>query len=250
MKVCVVVISVGEEFTKSFHETFYPSVVRYTSKYGYDLKVFNDYLDTTHKHLDCISFQKCLVASALPEYDMIMVVDADIWLTDRAPPIHEIDLEGKVGVVNEFSQVSRDEYLIGLKGFASPPREYYGMCGFDLSSDIILNGGVLICIPALHSVFLRDLYWKYIENAIGHPRGLHYEQSCFGYELQTKHMFKLLPMEWDVIHPFFSILKRPVPTNAFAIHFCGYNNAGRKIELERYLSAQFPKRGIRWGIRK
>lgn len=250
MKVCVVVFSIGEEFTKSFNETFYPSIVKYTAKYGYDLKVFHDFLDAKHRHLDCVSFQKCLVASTLPEYDLIMVIDADIWLTELAPPIHTIDFEGKIGVVDEVSQVSNEDYLVGLKGFATPPSDYYSLAGFSLNTNVILNGGVLMCQPALHADFLRNLYWKYIENAIGHPRGLHYEQSCFGYEIQSHNMFKLLPREWDIIHPFFSILKREIPVGTFALHFCAYNNANRKKALQAYLAAQAPKSLIRWGIRK
>jgi len=246
MTTCIGIVCIGESYLKEFEETFKPSVVKYTQRHGYDLQIFSDFLDETHKYNDCISFQKCLVPSALSKYDRVIVMDADIWMTDSAPQIPVCD---KIGIVNEFTQVSVPLYT--SLWWTNLPEEYYKLSNFLLETNTLLNTGFMVCRPSAHASFLKNVYDKYIEKSIEHPRKFHYEQSCIGYELQTQNMFQPLPNAWNMIYAVNRIGGLPFPRDVYGMHFAGVNPVYiRRLELASYLATQRPKSLIRWGIRK
>ena len=246
MRVCVGIICIGDKYLQEFETLFKPSVLAYCQKYGYDLKIFDSHLDPTHPQPECISFQKCLVPDALKEYDRVVVMDADIWINDTAPPIHRYDLGGKIAIVNEVAQVSPEEYS-RLK-YNDSPIKYYNLEGFVINTDSILNTGFMICDTPQ---FLKDVYWKYIDTAVGHPRLFHYEQACIGYELQMQTMYVPLSNLWNWIYIFNTELGTTIPGNVSAVHFAGIGYAHRKQGLDAYLSSRHrPKSLVRWGIRK
>jgi len=238
MRTCIGIVCIGDEYIREFEVTFKPSVVKYASRHGYDLKIFTSYLDPGHAHKDCISFQKCLVPEALNDYDVVVVMDADIWMSDAAPTV-PVPAD-KVGIVNEVAQMP--EYL--SLPYVTPPVEYYKLSGFDITTDKVLNTGFMVCKPALHAPFLRDVYDTHIGKAIGHFRKFHYEQACIGYELQAQHMFEEIPNVWNLIYIFYASLKRPVPPS-YALHFAGV--VERSDGLARHLTTgHLFHRGIRW----
>lgn len=241
MRTCIGIVCIGDSYIQEFEQTFKPSVVKYAARHGYDLKIFTSYLDPEHTHKDCISFQKCLVPEALKDYDRVIVMDADIWMSDHAPPIPECG--EKIGIVNEMLQ---PEY--STVGCTTPPIPYYASCGFDIQTDKMLNTGFMICNPAIHADILRQVYDKHIDKAIGHPRKFHYEQACIGYELQTQNMFVEIPNAWNLIYVFHHILKTSPPPS-YGLHFAGLTHT-RADELAKYLTTgQFIKGRLRWGIR-
>lgn len=246
MKVCFGIISIGQKYIEEFEKLFQPSVVSYCQKHGYDLKIFTDFLDSAHKHGDTISFQKCLVPSHLLEYDLVVVLDADIYIHSYSPPIHLLDLHNKIGIVNEVGQSSPEAYQSMIQtGFADVGTIYYKKAGLDLETQLILNTGVIVCNPKLHGEFLKSIYEKYIETSIGHPRGFHYEQSCIGYELQTKHMFHLLPNTWNHIYIHSQLTNTPVGSPYF-LHLAGIKGPARESILTRHVTKSL----FRWGIKK
>ena len=54
---------------------------------------------------------------------------------------------------------------------------------------------------ASHGEFFRDVVERHIGPQRNHPRGPHYEQAMFGYELQTKGLACLLPVAWNCLWP-------------------------------------------------
>ena len=243
MRVCIGIVCIGKKYLLEFEKTFKPSVEKYAKKQGYDLKIFTDFLDSEHTNPDCISFQKCLVPRELKDYDCVIVMDADIYIHDHAPPIH-YKISDKVGIVNEVAQVSPEQYR--QLGFASEPIEYYKLAGFDLKTNKILNTGLILCNPSKHWEFLESVYNKYINSAPNHPRRFHYEQACIGYELQMNDMYSDLVNDWTHIYIFDKVLNlRNTPS---FIHFAGLGN--RETELARYLTVQGTKSFLRWGIKK
>jgi hypothetical protein len=244
MRVCIGIICIGQRYLSDFEATFKPSVVKYAQKHGYDLKIFTDFLDSDHKHPDSISFQKCLVPQALSEYDIVVVMDADIWISESAPAIPVCE---KIGIVNEAGQFPPEVY--SLLNFVSQPTEYYSLGGFDLSTDKILNTGFIVCRPTHHAKFLADVYAKYIDKSVNHPRKFHYEQACIGYELQSQSQFELISNQWNSIYIFYTALNIPIK-GVYGLHFAGMGGSTRSSELNRYLTVQRQQRGIRWGIRK
>ena len=246
MKVGIGIICIGDRYLKDFEATFKPSVVSYAQRHGYDLKIFNHFLDTRHTHSDTISFQKCLVAENMMEYDVVLVMDADIWLSDSAPTLP--DCGDRIGIVNEAAQFEPELY--NRIGFADQPTHYYKLSGFELETDKILNTGFFICSPKLHATFLRGVYDTYIEKSRGHSRGFHYEQSCIGYELQRNNLFTLIPNTWNSMYLFYSVLGMPHP-KVYGMHFAGLHSfSTRETELRGYSTIHLKQGLRRWGVRK
>ena len=243
VKVCIGIVCIGEKYLKEFEETFKPSVVAYCKKNVYDLKIFTDYIG--ERHPDLISFQKCLLPSQLMDYDCVVVMDADIYIHDYAFSIHTMATD-KIGIVNEVAQLTPEDYR--KISWLSQPIEYYNLAGFKLQTDKILNTGVMVCKPTLHAEFMKNIYDKYSQTAIGHSRGFHYEQACIGYELQSQDKFAILRNTWNNIYGFNKILNIPF-VSPFFVHFTGIGST-RKAELVKYLTAQRPKSVLRWGKQK
>lgn len=246
MKVGIGIVCIGDRYLKDFENTFKPSVVSYAQRHGYDLKLFTNFLDSKYTHSDSISFQKCLVAENMMDYDVVIVMDADIWLSDTAQSVPECgDL---IGIVNEAAQVSPEMY--DKITFASKPNDYYKLCGFQLDTDKILNTGFFICKPKLHANFLRQIYDTYVDKSVGHLRGFHYEQSCIGYELQKNGMFTTIPNTWNSMYLFSVALGIQQPS-VYGMHFAGLHSFSvRETELRRYLTVHVKQRFRGWGIRK
>lgn len=246
MKVCFGIISIGKTYLEEFEKLFKPSVSAYCQKYGYDLKIFTDFLDPKRKHPDTISFQKCLVPSLLQEYDLVVVFDADIYIHPLAPPIDVLEIGDKIGIVNEVAQSTPENYKkLHDIGFADYASEYYLKAGLPLQTDRILNTGVMICKPTYHSKYLKEIYEKYVNKSIKHPRGFHYEQGCIGYELQKDEMFALIPNSWNFLH-IHAQMTDISSENQICLHFAGMRGSHREVALARHTSKSL----LRWGIKK
>jgi len=245
MKVCIGVISIGRTYLAEFERLFKPSVSAYCARHGYDLKVFSDFLDPVRNRPDTISFQKCLVPDQLREYDLVVILDADIYIESYAPPIHTFELNGKIGIVNEVAQSTPEgyEHMVNIR-FADHAKKYYELVGFDLNTTQILNTGVMICNPVKHADCLKAIYEKYVDKSVGHPRGFHYEQSCIGYELQKDELYEVIPNVWNFIWIHSQITQDPV--KGYFVHFAGLRGSERESALARHTF----KGGLRWGIKK
>jgi ribosomal protein L34 len=225
MTTCIGIVCIGDAYQKEFEETFKPSVMRYANKHGYDVRIFTDFLDG--RDPNAISFQKCLVPGALLEYTRVLVLDADVYISEHAPPL---PTPNKLQIVNEVAQVSPEQYR--ALGWADQPPDYYKKAGFDLKTTRILNTGVILCVPSRDATWLREVYQRYVGN-LPHPRGFHYEQACLGYELQMAGNYEVLDNRWNWL-AVYGFLADSV--GAYFVHFAGIRN---RRELRK-----------RWGIHK
>jgi hypothetical protein len=207
--------------------------------------VFTDFLDPVRKHPDTISFQKCLVPDQLRDYDLVVVLDADIYIEHYAPAIHTLELLGNIGIVNEVAQSSPQgyEHMVNL-GFADHAKRYYNLVGFEFDTNKILNTGVILCQPAKHADYLKTIYEKYVDKSVGHPRGFHYEQACIGYELQKDESYELIPNVWNFLHIHTQMTREH--KHHYFLHFAGLRGSEREAALTRHTF----KGGLRWGIKK
>lgn len=206
MKCAIATVAIGEDYQSSYAAVFKPSVQRYVARHGYDLVVLDDYIGgDRHRDPRLATFMKMLVPyhEAVRNYDLLMVLDVDILINASAPPFHTLDIGAMVGVVDEWCQPSRETRLKfqRVNGLEMSPREYYLRAGFDLESQILINTGMFVCSPRLHGEFFRDVVERHIEPQRYHPRGPHYEQAMFGYELQKKGLACLLPVVWNCLWP-------------------------------------------------
>ena len=203
MKVCLVTISIGENYLQQYNTLFRPSQEKYAKKCGYDFKVITDYIDgPNHPHL--ISFNKVLVCDYNweKEYDFIIFIDADIIINENTPSIHnEYDFGNKIGVVNQ-SQPTLQARIEGQihKGFEVTAKDYYKLkSDHIIETDHIINTGVLVIQPKKHKVFLRKIFNTYFEKQINNPAKFHYEQSVIGYEIQKNNMHYFMNMKWNAL---------------------------------------------------
>lgn len=206
MKCLLVTIAIGERYLAEYNNLFYESQKNYAFKNGYDFKVITDYLslDEDDKHYSNICMNKFLVCSQdwSKDYDFIIYIDADILININSPPIHNhIDYEGCIGVVDEYSQPSKERRLkIQRKmGWETSATDYYKLCGFDIQTEMVFNGGVQVLQPKIHCDFLQNIYNTYIKQSKNHYRGFHFEQSCIGYELQKNKLYKVIDNRFNAV---------------------------------------------------
>lgn len=203
-RVLLVAIAIGEEYKKKYEAIFYPSQKAYADRHGYDIKVVDGFLDLTTQERSFISLQKILVCSQSwsHQYEFIVFVDSDILISPNAPAIHKaIDFGKNIGIVDEYLQPTHEERLLIQKkmGWEKNAEEYYRLSGFQITTQRVLNTGVLVLQPKFHQALLEDIYKATKSTGLNHPRGFHYEQSSIGYNLLTNARYALLPSQWNAI---------------------------------------------------
>ncbi len=222
--VLLVTVAIGEHYLQEYNRLFRASHELYAKRHGYDFQVVTDWISEP-KVRDTTSFQKILVPSRFPEYDYVVFVDADILINPLAPAIHlEVTDEG-IGCVDQWSQPNGRRLEIARRhGWETSATDYYGLAGFKLETDKVINTGVLVFQPALHAGICKEIYKLWIERSIGHRRGFHFEQSAIGFTLQSERMVKWLDVRWNGIWP----LAAALGTNCdefcsqhWFIHFAG-----------------------------
>jgi hypothetical protein len=210
MKCAVATLAIGEDFLSSYARIFRPSAERYVARHGYDLIVINDYFDgPLFRDPRLINFQKMLLPchEALRQYDLLMVLDADILITPSAAPFHALEIGSAIGVVDEWSQPSREKRRTfqSVNGFETTASAYYRLAGIASDSEIVINGGMFICSPPRHGPFFRDIVARHSGTQRTHPRA-HFQQAMFSHELLTNRLAHLLPPTWNRLWP----LHRPM----------------------------------------
>jgi hypothetical protein len=204
MKVLLVTVAIGEKYLEEYNDLFYESQSKYALKNGYDFKVITDFLDKNITNKATISFNKILVCDLeiSKNYDFVIFIDADILINIHSPPIHNyIDYEGRIGIIDEYSQPTQEQRLKIQKkmGWETSASDYYKLCGLNIKTNIVLNTGVLVLQPKLHNDFLKYIFNKYVKYSISHYRGFHFEQSCIGYELQKNNLYKIIDNRFNAI---------------------------------------------------
>jgi len=243
MKVLLVTIAIGEKYLAEYNNLFYESQKNYALKNGYDFKVITYFLDKTIQHRSSVSFNKILVCNQewSNEYDFIIFIDADILININSPPIHNyIDYEGCIGIIDEYSQPSKQRRLeIQRKmGWETSAVDYYNLCGLDIQTDMVFNSGVLVLQPKKHADFLQCIYNKYVAQSLSHYRGFHFEQSCIGYEIQKNNLYKVIDNKFNAVWNLTKLdnienitLNKYFNENYF-IHFAGHTDYDKVKQIQ------------------
>ena len=231
MKILLVTIAIGDKYLQEYKDLFYESQYNYAQKNGYDFKVITDFLDKKVQHRSTISFNKILVCnqSWSLEYDFIIFIDADILINIHAPPLHTYDYGKCIGLIDEYSQPSREKRLQIQRqmGWETSATDYYKLCGLDISTEMVFNSGVLVMQPKIHNGFLTNIYNKYVMQSISHSRGFHFEQSCIGYEIQKAHNYKVIDNRFNAIWGLSKLDGAKLDTyfaENYFIHFAGHTD--------------------------
>lgn len=203
MKVGLVTLVVGDRYYAEYARYFQPSQRAYADAVGYDHIVLRELLGPV-KNLEMVSLCKQLICSEpwAAQYDYLVVVDADVLINPHAPPIH-LACAGteKIGMVNEYDQPSRAQRIAfqAANGWETEGKTYYELSGFDFDSEKVYNGGLFVFQPRLHADFTTDIYLRHCLPQMGHPRGIHYEQSAVNMEYQKANMIFELPHVWNAL---------------------------------------------------
>lgn len=240
----VVTIAIGESYLQTYSDIFRPSVEEYCQKYNYDHIVLSDYIfDEPEYHTPHeIDIMKWVIPFHpwFAHYNRILVLDADILITRNAPPFHTIDLEGKIGMVDEYSQPTPEQRIQfqAERGWETSATDYYKLLGnHTIDTPHVLNGGLFLCSPALHADFFRNLFYTYIDKYRAAQNHMHYEQSTLGYEVQSQGLWKPLDNKWNQIRglyeAYYPTLEDAIHlyNTSYGLHFCG----GGVWNLAKYL---------------
>ena len=209
MKVLLGVIAIGDNFLEQYKKLFMNSHENYAKKHGYEFKIFNEIFDNPNKYNRTnITMNKYLMFCQdwSNNYDFIIWIDCDILININSPAIHEFLLnENTIGIIDEYSQPTKEKRLriqnANIQwGWESCATDYYKRSGFsDLQTDMVFNTGLLVVQPKKHGVFFKYIHEKYINHSLNHPRELHFEQTCIGYEIQKANLYKILDNKFNAI---------------------------------------------------
>lgn len=231
MKVAVVTIAIGEKYIEEYNRIFRGSVERYCKKYGYEFFLLTEYLlPSSYQRFEFINIQKWMIPyqAQFQDYDRVVVVDADIIITPHCPPIDSIDLEGKIGIVDEYTQPNPEIRLRIQKHmkWEDNAKEYFRYhLGFPVETKSVFNGGFYVAIPKLHGPFFKEIFERRVDGTLtclSHP--FHYEQAYLSFELMQANNFKVLDNRWNTIWFMYNnpvIQTNPIDVfyHAYTIHF-------------------------------
>jgi hypothetical protein len=237
-KFAVCVITIGDEYIKFYEKYFKKSHERYCKKYGYDLFIITEFLDSNPEHQknEHITYQKFLIAGYQPiqDYDYVLILDADIYIMAHAGPLTEIsDLcKENIAGVDEGADPSVEirEIINRIKEWPISVKDAYkSVLPSDISflSNISINSGFLLFQPKLHKEFFLRAYEKWIEIK---PCFAHREQFGISYELQIQDKLYVCDKRWNRLwyvlthNPFQNVLDAKVFFTTFlpqtyCIHF-------------------------------
>jgi hypothetical protein len=247
MKVAVVTIAIGDKYIEEYNRIFRSNTEKYCAKYGYDFFLLKEYLlPETYQRFEFINIQKWMIPfqERFQSYDRVVVVDADILITPHCPPIESVDLEGKIGIIDEYTQPTPEIRFLIQKHmkWEANPKEYFDYhIGIPFETKSVFNGGFYICIPKEHGPFFKEIFDRRVDGTLtcrSHP--FHYEQAYLSYELFHAQNFKVLDNKWNTIwflynNPVIQTNPLQVFYNANIIHFTarvGWDIAAELAKLQ------------------
>jgi hypothetical protein len=231
MRVALVTIAIGEKYIEEYKRIFAKNTEDYCNKHGYDFFLLTEYLlPESYRRFEFINIQKWMIPfqEKFQSYDRVVVVDADILITPHCPPIESVDLEGKIGIIDEYTQPTPDVRFLIQKHmkWEDNPTEYFKYhIGIPLETKSVFNGGFYICSPKEHGPFFKEIFERHVDGTLtclSHP--FHYEQAYLSYELMRAQNYKILDNKWNTIwflynNPVVQTHPLQVFYNSYVIHF-------------------------------
>lgn len=195
----IVTLAIGQRYVDMFDLLCRNEWQRYCDKYGFDLIVIKEPLDSSERAQSrSPAWQKLLICSQewSKKYSQIVWVDTDIIINlNNAPDIcSNLPIE-KVSAVETWSIPTRHVHDISLKrSYASwekqgvkyidnlTPELYYKNRGIDLECkiDSVVQTGVFACSPHHHRELFEHIYNSYEDE---HGAAWNYEMPAMSYEI-------------------------------------------------------------------
>jgi|LakMenEpi03Aug12_release.lakeMendotaPanAssembly.Ray.scaffolds.fasta_scaffold00501_19 hypothetical protein len=234
MKKALATFVIGAEYTE-FYKRFRESHVRYCERYNWELIEISDPLDNESDRKSIIA-QKVLVGT-FEDYDTVVWIDSDIWITDDCPEIETVD-PTKIGVCSHtvYGNTALQEYVAKKRGWDE--NNYYKSYG--LSDGIPhINAGLMVFHPKSHSWYLKDVYRDLLDFVSTVPKTdkngnyEHYDQPYLGHRFFVDDIYEVLEWRHNCVWPVYrcilaepylsqGALVRPMKTlmeYAYSVHF-------------------------------
>jgi hypothetical protein len=168
--ICTMLI--GQTTSDMWHSWFETSWRDYCDRHGYELIVLDSLINESDKRHP--AWQRLLVAKELGgQYEKIVWVDSDIWMSESAPDISDGVPDGKIGITTWDGSYNNDpiyyqafehswqhngmERFRAIKSFG----DIMELDGFDPVNNWV-NTGVMVLDPSLGDI-LHDLYYDNLD---------------------------------------------------------------------------------------
>jgi hypothetical protein len=197
-KRAIVTLAIGTKYVKMFDEICRAGWEDYAGRFGYDVIVIKEPLDTSERAMArSPAWQKLLILSQpwSADYERIVWIDSDILINTAAAGdvAAGVPVE-RVGAVETWSIPDREVHAIALRRQYADwqrngvsfidnltPGAYYvnrGIPGGDLND--VVQTGVMVCSPRHHRTLFEQVYRDYEERG---GAEWNYEMPALSYEL-------------------------------------------------------------------
>lgn len=210
---CLVSIQIGDIHANYWKLLFQKSWHEYARRHQYDILIIDQLIDGS----SCApgqeispalaKFQKLSIPglACLQDYQKIVYLDADIFLTPSAPCLAQAVPDGLAGMVNEM-QVPYPEwftYIQPLRGAYQTAEAYFqnNLLPEEVPKAAhlraVYNSGLIVLQPHLHAPVFNEIRQAYARDL--NRRQLHVDQPILNLELQTRHLIHPLDHRWNLI---------------------------------------------------
>jgi len=204
MKKALVTFAIGERHKTAFDTYFRKSVEDYAEKYNYDFICIEKPLHTFTAPTRANGFliQKLLITTQpwSSKYDYIVWIDSDIFITPHAEDIiNYCQNTTKVCATNQASHINRRQRLLNqiTRNYEQTSCQWYKDRGIDTQIEDVLQSGVMVFQPAIHSQICQQIYDSVIENShyIRHGE----DQPFISYMLLKQDLVHFIPWEFNTV---------------------------------------------------
>ncbi|WP_346983317.1 hypothetical protein [Chryseobacterium sp. POE27] len=196
MKKAICLFIVGEKYMKMYNKNkaLFES---YAKKCGADIKIIDKPLDEKF-HRPLLS-QKLLIPSATREYDVVLFLDLDIIISEKAPSVFDYLPDNKFfGAVLDPRNTEEFNKTWGhIPRILEETNEIYFTDRHFKNNNLLqgsINGGVFIFRPEKVADTFKDYYFS------DHNQGElnSFEETPFAYYSQINDWFEALPIQFNM----------------------------------------------------
>lgn len=195
MKKAICLFIVGEKYTKMYNKNK-AQFENYAKKCGADIKIIDKPLD--EKFRRPLLSQKLLIPSAVLDYDMVLFLDLDIIISDKAPSIFNYLPEDKYfgGILDPRGAEEFNKTWGHIPRILEETNEIYFTDRHFENHPLLqgsINGGVFVFRPKKIADTFKDYYFS--EHNQGELNS--FEETPFAYFSQINNWFEALPIEFN-----------------------------------------------------
>ena len=210
-----VVLVIGESYSNNFELLFRKPLEKYCQRCGYDLVVRDTFISKTDDApMDKKKFlwERLLIPQEYNHkgYDFVVSIDADMYISENAPPLPLHELGHRIGAVNERKLLGTYEYREMVQRRLSKAdtkgRDWYALSGHTVEYDDHINSGLVVYRPEYHADIMSALYKRFI----GEYQRFHQDdQSVLSHFLMENDMIHWLDGRFNCIWHFWRELVYP-----------------------------------------